>query len=639
MTKTGATLGRRPTKNGALLCVAFLFLHHAEALSMNQGTRRPRERFLAASWSWSCSFLPGGCKRRRTDATGSSGAGGAVGSASDAAAASATIAEQGEVVSAGASSSAAGSAQATADAPSSTEKKPGYKGAPLQYHQILGKNGDSPRCLNGEPAGYFTEVVDDKEKLAAKLANGLLIELEGGGWCGDKGGDVLTDCAERAGKTWKTGETGYGSAVPTSWEQFDRKAKVMETVERENHTRYAFKDSWAERFFYVYVPYCDGTAFTGDLKDPVTATDGTEMHFHGKRILDSVMAELADRFFAPPFVRTIETLPPKEEAVPNEYYLGAGNGSAARVILYGHSAGGLATFYAIDRVNAMLQEYWTAAHQTPEVSMEPKPLVVRGASQSGFFVQTPAVFGDGNTENVFGRSMERLMEAVNGYDSLNDKCLQKFPDDKKKCLHLQYFGDLLESPMFVMQSKYDQSEIDYFLTAKCAFWSNEVCVNPQVPDSIEDINNYDWLPATGSDVIKWVQTFRFPGTQSTNIEEQWWKNSANPKRDYKDWNLDCCFFHELATIKNLFQLHMHQSEKMTQKRNERGQPQHSHFYLDCIAHTVLGMDPKHPSSQVNGQTMDEAFVLWGMDENAVVQVIDEKEWKPSDAEKTCVRAP
>ncbi|CAD7922679.1 unnamed protein product [Amoebophrya sp. A120] len=683
MPKTAAsTLGSsRATKiNGALLCRgALLFLHHAEALSMNQGgitNKRSGEAFLSSSLE-----VDGD-----SDAARMTGAGDhVVGSSSGAPASSSfTIAEGRKRDPAGAASSRNGAAgemtimgnymhsaleatEATGGAPapaSFTEKRPGYKGAPLQYHTIsqetgtkIGfEGGETPRCLNGDPAGYFTEVVEDEKELANKLANGLLIELEGGGWCGDSGGDVLTDCAERARKTWKTGETGYGSAVPATWEHFDRKTKTMETVERKDHTRYAFKDSWADPFFYVYVPYCDGTVFTGDLKEPVTAADGTTMHFHGKRILDSVLAELADRFFAPPIVRIGETEPPQDLSVPNKYYLGAESGNAARVILYGHSAGGLATFYAVDRANAMLQKMWTAAHQNPEVSVEHKKLVVRGASQSGFFVQTPATFGDGNNENAFGRGMERLMDAVNGYPALNEKCLEKFADDKKKCLHLQYFGDLLESPMFVMQSKYDQSEIDYFLAARCPFWTNKICRNSRVPNFIEEHTLFS--PSAGGYKVNWVETSRFPGTQSTNAADQTWKDAAHPRLN-AGWNDDCCFVHELAEIKNLFQLHMRQSQLMMQH------PKHSHFYLDCIAHTVLGMDPNHPSSRVKytlatlleerfvgthsdgnfpsswkfSMTMDEAFVSWGKDETKVVQVIDGRSWKFTDADKTCHRAP
>lgn len=70
----------------------------------------------------------------------------------------------------------------------------------------------------------------------------------------------------------------------------------------------------------AYMYYCDGTSFSGDLETPVATAGGkypNPIYFRGRRILDANLADLTGR---------------------------RGLGSAAAVVLSGHSAGGLATY-------------------------------------------------------------------------------------------------------------------------------------------------------------------------------------------------------------------------------------------------------------------------------------------------------
>ena len=76
----------------------------------------------------------------------------------------------------------------------------------------------------------------------------------------------------------------------------------------------------------IYLPYCDGSSFTSYRRGP-WPVNSTALHFRGRSNLDRAMDYLLAHY---------------------------GLGRARDLILYGGSAGGLATFLNADRVAARL---------------------------------------------------------------------------------------------------------------------------------------------------------------------------------------------------------------------------------------------------------------------------------------------
>lgn len=75
----------------------------------------------------------------------------------------------------------------------------------------------------------------------------------------------------------------------------------------------------------AYLPYCDGASFAGDVIDPVQ-TGSSQIYFRGRRIFTEAFKQF--------------------KAVALD--------SATEVLLTGGSAGALATFYHLDRVQKLL---------------------------------------------------------------------------------------------------------------------------------------------------------------------------------------------------------------------------------------------------------------------------------------------
>ena len=101
--------------------------------------------------------------------------------------------------------------------------------------------GEKAKCLDGTTAGYYMEIVEDEPSLRAKLNRGIMVFIEGGGWCyGRDKESTLADCVKRA-----NGGVGYyGSAF-----------------ESENNVRKPSSEvaGWlaplTEPYYFIFVPY------------------------------------------------------------------------------------------------------------------------------------------------------------------------------------------------------------------------------------------------------------------------------------------------------------------------------------------------------------------------------------------------
>mmetsp|Transcript_84949 Transcript_84949/g.177534 ORF Transcript_84949/g.177534 Transcript_84949/m.177534 type:complete len:523 (-) Transcript_84949:80-1648(-) len=281
-------------------------------------------------------------------------------------------------------------------------------------HLLDTKTYPQARCLDGSMAGYY---------LRRGAEPKFLIFLEGGGWCYDdqcnpptKAG-TLANCRERSGSRLGSSRRWYSVLD----------AQLTGALSSDPIANPVFHN-WT----LVYLPYCDGASFSGNQEK-----DG--LHFRGKAILDSVIAE------------TKKTLNIQQ---------------AQQVVLSGGSAGASAVYYHIDQVRDDLGV---------------PPGVLYGLPDAGFFLNLP----DKDGIDCWPAQMKSLFDNFVTYRDLNKKCLDKFSTEPWKCLYPEYFADLIETPVFALNSLYDSSETRYTLRLNCCPSSN--CGGGEYPCSTRDL--------------------------------------------------------------------------------------------------------------------------------------------------------
>ncbi|GFQ06445.1 protein notum homolog, partial [Phtheirospermum japonicum] len=118
-------------------------------------------------------------------------------------------------------------------------------------------------CLDGSPPGYALDVG------FGCGSNNWLIYLQGGGWC-----NTTTECAGRA--------KGFlGSTL--GWNKI-----YFGGIHDKNETFNPDFYNWNR----VFVLYCDGSSFLGDVEE---VDPQTNLHYRGSRIFNAVMEELLSK--------------------------------------------------------------------------------------------------------------------------------------------------------------------------------------------------------------------------------------------------------------------------------------------------------------------------------------------------------
>merc|ERR1719469_60068 len=106
-----------------------------------------------------------------------------------------------------------------------------------------------------------------------------MVHLQGGGWC-----TSIDECTQRALTDLGSSDT-YGDAKDDVLEHDDGGAHGLfsnsSTVNPDFH-------NWNK----VYVRYCDGASFSGDVASPVASSNGQLLYFRGRRILDVVTDDI-----------------------------------------------------------------------------------------------------------------------------------------------------------------------------------------------------------------------------------------------------------------------------------------------------------------------------------------------------------
>ncbi|XP_031114279.1 pectin acetylesterase 8-like [Ipomoea triloba] len=245
-------------------------------------------------------------------------------------------------------------------------------------------------CLDGSPSAYYFD------KGQGEGANNWLIYLEGGGWCVNQ-----TDCLVRT-----TYSRGSSKHMQQSIDFIDFLSN--------NFTKNPEFYNWNR----VYVPYCDGSSFTGDIEAPDTVTNVT---YRGARIFKATMDDL----------------------------LSMGMNCAENALLTGSSAGGLATMIHCDRFRELL----------------PLFARVKCLPIAAYFVHEENLLGSKQFEPAF----DALIDLHGSAGVLPPLCTSIMRPSL--CLFPQYLLLFVKTPVFIAMSAFDQIQIRMNL-----FREDEVCL-------------------------------------------------------------------------------------------------------------------------------------------------------------------
>ena len=183
----------------------------------------------------------------------------------------------------------------------------------------------------------------------------------------------------------------------------------------------------AEQCNCVSLVYCDGASFSGYREQPwpipTPHSNVSQLMFRGLRNLDA----------------TLEFLTAK-----------AGFENATEVVVTGGSAGGLSTFLHADRV---------AAHAPRLAKVRALPIV-------GYFLDHPEMSG-GSPDYRATMQYVLSMQNVTQGSALSAACLAAYPAEQWKCFMSPYAQAFVETPFFMMNSKFDFWQLGCILDIGC----------------------------------------------------------------------------------------------------------------------------------------------------------------------------
>lgn len=236
---------------------------------------------------------------------------------------------------------------------------------------------------------------------------------QGGGWCPN-----AEDCAARAGSYLGSSAAGCKGCSNTSTQDME----LMVGCEGSRWCGPLISESAAVNpvahdWNTVFIRYCDGASFIGSVDAPLKHGN-QQLFFRGKYNLHGVFADL----------------------IKNH-----GLGNASHVIVGGDSAGGLATFFHIDR---MADWIYAANTQAGRAKTQ-----VLGMPDSGFWPDNPDLHWIG--QRSFSSDFRDMYRLQAGPAPAMPKHCKWNTTDHAKCLHPQYFADEIETRLFVVQPLYD----------------------------------------------------------------------------------------------------------------------------------------------------------------------------------------
>lgn len=162
--------------------------------------------------------------------------------------------------------------------------------------------------------------------------------------------------------------------------------------------------------------YCDGASWTGNADQPATYNN-TQIYFRGKRNLDALISSLQQQ----------------------------GMSEASDVMIGGCSAGGLATYFHADYI----------------ASFFPNASTIKAMPVSGFFLNASSLYG----QYVFGDQMAAVFNLHNSSGGVHAQCIANNQQHPQACFMAENTYPYIKTPIFPLNSLYDQYQLDCILTA------------------------------------------------------------------------------------------------------------------------------------------------------------------------------
>eukprot|EP01064_Diplonema_japonicum_P019007 TRINITY_DN2770_c0_g1_i1.p1 TRINITY_DN2770_c0_g1~~TRINITY_DN2770_c0_g1_i1.p1 ORF type:complete len:447 (+),score=75.28 TRINITY_DN2770_c0_g1_i1:68-1408(+) len=271
----------------------------------------------------------------------------------------------------------------------------------MHLHLMQDKVASGAVCLDGGPGGFYYSVAGN-----ANNANDWQVWLQGGGWCYDD-----MDC-------WGRSSTRLGSHK--SWASTEVGKGIMSGNCTDNPEFCNFNR--------VYIAYCDGTSYSGNIEGPVTVPGKpTPIYYRGRRLLDAVFDTLTEQF---------------------------GLASAKRFLFMGSSAGGLGAFMHTDYV-----------HERVLAITNGELEVFKSIPISGFFLDHVNVAN----EHVYGQEIRYQLARTNSTPSTNGACVAAMEGaggNVSDCFFAPNIYNYIQAPTFILNSAYDSWQTQCIFTPK-----------------------------------------------------------------------------------------------------------------------------------------------------------------------------
>lgn len=264
-----------------------------------------------------------------------------------------------------------------------------------EYHSLQNADRQGAVCLDGSTPGYFLR------KGSGGGSKKWIIYLQGGAWC-----DSEKSCLGRS-------RMNLGSSF--FFDPVLNPGGLLSSKKDDNQKFY----NWN----VAYLPYCDGSSFSGNRSDPVEV-GGSLLYFRGFRILDATITELLSS---------------------------TSLAESTQVVFSGTSAGGLAVMLHADFVRSKL----------------PKKVHFRALADSGFFLDSSSRKNKGHPK--FRKEMQNMFKLHDCTDGVPQKCADEMPGkDLWKCIFPQYFLKFVKSKMFIVNPLYDSWQLQHIWEIDCA---------------------------------------------------------------------------------------------------------------------------------------------------------------------------
>lgn len=249
------------------------------------------------------------------------------------------------------------------------------------------------RCLDGSPPAYYIRPGDSTR---------FVIYFQGGGWCYDQ-----NDCLGRS-----TGSTGSSKHYPPT---IGDKGGIISPDMTKNPD--------FAKFTAVWVPYCDGGSFSGNLANPVTVSN-KKIWFRGRANMHAVVTDLIENY----------TL-----------------GTANEVLIDGGSAGGLTVLLHADFFRSLI----------------PNVKVFGAIGDAGWFRPDKTMDHLKYTEKMHG-----MYQMINA--SVNEACVNANVNHSSDCIFAPVVFPHLTSDMFILEGSYDSWQLLNIMGFHCSTYHHDL---------------------------------------------------------------------------------------------------------------------------------------------------------------------